>query len=978
MGASKSRKVLPGDIRFLRGDRSRAAFAAELGVSPLTVYRWELDVDAPEARSPRGATAGRLRGMLDAHPNRRPVSDAEVEANLAGERLPVVRALREETRTGEALRLGSVLDAVHRADFRGAETLLLAELSSGALRSRSAQALAAYAQGMVLLFGRNDAHGALGVVLPYLGDAESYGGEVAVRLHVLAAHVFASADGRLFDLGRVRSHVARAEASLREDSSADLRFVVRHAEVIAAVMSADAGLVLHTLGRSEALMSRVTEPLARALALELEGHAATFAGDVDGSCRAFRALVTESEQLGFAYAFVRATVFLALHEVDRGAAPAEVLAMVERARRWTVRSGLRPGVQALYLAAIEGDALLRAADFDAAETVLREGLALANDLAWSPVPLGMAFANLLVARGHFDELRAFGAALSTSEVRVQRSLTRAYGRFLLACADLWSDDDAHACVAAFNGLVEDVRVAGGWPFLEREALVRAYAAAVARGTDAERQLTSRASRRILEAHPSRRTSAWLVRMRGLENLKHGDANDALHLLEDARAQFAAMADTPEVLLTERALAYASRLLLREDSSDRLACSEAAFARIGLVAPRVFEVARVEAIARRASEKPITFERLRALKDSVERMSRAGTDRGEFEEELLALARRVAPAVTWRFDELDSRSDARDGASTASAWSLSPRGGRVLVNADAVEVDSEARLALEVFVAAASAVITARRAADADAATRTVSSFDAEDDPGDGFVAASPSMRALRADIRALSSSRATVLIHGESGSGKELVARAVHDASTRSTGPFATLNCAAVPRELFESQLFGHKRGAFTGATSDALGILRAADGGTVFLDEIGELPLELQPKLLRLLENSEVLPVGANRPLTVDVRVVAATHRDLLKCVSAGTFREDLFYRLQVIPLAVPPLRERPEDVVAIARAFLARHAASGDQPASLAPDAIVKLMGHAWPGNVRELRNALERAMAFAPRPTTLHAEHLRLGRA
>ncbi len=187
MGASKSRKVLPGDIRFLRGDRSRAAFAAELGVSPLTVYRWELDVDAPEARSPRGATAGRLRGMLDAHPNRRPVSDAEVEANLAGERLPVVRALREETRTGEALRLGSVLDAVHRADFRGAETLLLAELSSGALRSRSAQALAAYAQGMVLLFGRNDAHGALGVVLPYLGDAESYGGEVAVRLHVLAA-----------------------------------------------------------------------------------------------------------------------------------------------------------------------------------------------------------------------------------------------------------------------------------------------------------------------------------------------------------------------------------------------------------------------------------------------------------------------------------------------------------------------------------------------------------------------------------------------------------------------------------------------------------------------------------------------------------------------------------------------------------------------------------------------------------------------
>jgi len=256
-------------------------------------------------------------------------------------------------------------------------------------------------------------------------------------------------------------------------------------------------------------------------------------------------------------------------------------------------------------------------------------------------------------------------------------------------------------------------------------------------------------------------------------------------------------------------------------------------------------------------------------------------------------------------------------------------------------------------------------------------MDAAGDPSDGaFVAASPAMRALRVETRRLAASKATVIINGESGAGKELVARAVHDASMRASGPFVTLNCAAVPKELFESQLFGHKRGAFTGATSDSLGVLRSADGGTVFLDEIGELPLDVQPKLLRFLENGEVLPVGVARPLRVDVRVVAATHRDLLQLVGVGAFREDLYYRLQVIPLRVPPLRERPEDVVAIARVFLERLTEPGQVPPRLAPDAVARLVGHAWPGNVRELRNVIDRVMAFSPRPEILRAEHLRLG--
>lgn len=291
--------------------------------------------------------------------------------------------------------------------------------------------------------------------------------------------------------------------------------------------------------------------------------------------------------------------------------------------------------------------------------------------------------------------------------------------------------------------------------------------------------------------------------------------------------------------------------------------------------------------------------------------------------------------------------------------------------------SEDGAAIEVLVTVASLAtrLASHEGATAPASSRLRDGADLDD--CEGFVAVSPSMRALKLETKRLAASKATVIINGESGAGKELVARAVHDASTRAAGPFMTLNCAAVPKDLFESQLFGHKRGAFTGATSDAPGVLRSADGGTVFLDEIGELPLDVQPKLLRFLENAEVLPVGAAQPVRVDVRVVAATHRDLLKLVHEGAFREDLYYRLQVIPLRVPPLRERPEDIVAIARVFLARFAEPGQVAPRLAPDAVARLVGYGWPGNVRELRNAIDRVMAFAPRPDVVRAEHLRLGR-
>ena len=240
----------------------------------------------------------------------------------------------------------------------------------------------------------------------------------------------------------------------------------------------------------------------------------------------------------------------------------------------------------------------------------------------------------------------------------------------------------------------------------------------------------------------------------------------------------------------------------------------------------------------------------------------------------------------------------------------------------------------------------------------------------GLIAVSAGMRNLLADVARLAGSRATVLVSGESGAGKELIAHALHELSPRARRAYVAFNCAAVPSELFEGQLFGYRKGAFTGATADHPGVIRAADGGTLFLDEIGELPLDLQAKLLRFLDAGEVFPLGAQRPLMVDVRVIAATNRDLAVEVNRGRFRQDLFYRLHVVPLLVPPLRERKDDIAPLARHF-ARVIAGDRRPPIFAPDALVALRERSWPGNVRELRNVIERAMAYSPSDVITYAQ-------
>jgi Nif-specific regulatory protein len=224
------------------------------------------------------------------------------------------------------------------------------------------------------------------------------------------------------------------------------------------------------------------------------------------------------------------------------------------------------------------------------------------------------------------------------------------------------------------------------------------------------------------------------------------------------------------------------------------------------------------------------------------------------------------------------------------------------------------------------------------------------------------MRTLFDRIARVARTEATILLRGESGTGKELVARAVHRNSARAERPFIAINCAALTETLLESELFGHEKGAFTGAIGLKRGKMELADGGTLFLDEIGELPLSLQAKLLRALQEREFERVGGTRPVRVDFRLIAATNRDLEAAAKAGTFRQDLYYRLNVVSLLLPPLRERQEDIPMLAQYFVRKHGPrSGRRVDAVEPDALSRLVGHDWPGNVRELENAIEQALAL-----------------
>jgi sigma-54 specific flagellar transcriptional regulator A len=230
-----------------------------------------------------------------------------------------------------------------------------------------------------------------------------------------------------------------------------------------------------------------------------------------------------------------------------------------------------------------------------------------------------------------------------------------------------------------------------------------------------------------------------------------------------------------------------------------------------------------------------------------------------------------------------------------------------------------------------------------------------------LIGQSEAMRSTRALIQTLAPSLSSVLIHGESGTGKELIAQALHAQGPRKSGPFVPINCGAIPRELLESELFGHRKGAFTGAVGERMGRFEMANGGTIFLDEIGDLPLDMQVKLLRVLQERQIEPLGSNKSVPIDVRVIAATHKDLEKDIAEQKFREDLYYRLNVLPVRTSPLRERPEDIPELMAFFLAKFTPPGMKPLVCAGNLMQALQRYPWPGNIRELSNIADRFSAL-----------------
>ncbi|MBI4951902.1 MAG: sigma 54-dependent Fis family transcriptional regulator [Myxococcales bacterium] len=286
---------------------------------------------------------------------------------------------------------------------------------------------------------------------------------------------------------------------------------------------------------------------------------------------------------------------------------------------------------------------------------------------------------------------------------------------------------------------------------------------------------------------------------------------------------------------------------------------------------------------------------------------------------------------------------RDQGSKNGTWLGSVRVSEALLTADATLSLGSTTIAVRIEAASLGLPLSARQ------------SFGAA-------IGVSAPMRHLFSILERAAPSDATVLLEGESGVGKEVLARAVHEHSLRATGPFVTVDCGAIPAGLVEAELFGHERGAFTGAVDARVGMFEQADGGTLFLDEIGELPLDLQPKLLRVLEMHAVHPVGGKGDRPVDVRIVAATNRRLMEAARRGEFRQDLFYRLAVVRATIPPLRDRPEDVLPIASMMLRRVAR--DPRVEIPPDLAAMLRSYSWPGNVRELRNVIERYNLFGAR--------------
>jgi len=563
-------------------------------------------------------------------------------------------------------------------------------------------------------------------------------------------------------------------------------------------------------------------------------------------------------------------------------------------------------------------------------------------------------------------------------VRALVQAYRSYAEGLLALLEEEPQEHILACFARAE--TESAR----WPFFLRDVLVFRTSALVATGNLDEARLSLRRMARLLDLSPSPWGSAHALRIEGMLTCFAGDWIHGRKLLEAAISTFELARDMPDALLAKYTRAKFAVFYEEGWGPAEFAAIEVELETSGIRPPTLARIGEAALRRKLSMPQPEAQEHFSAtaLVAPLRRLSVRGANPSIILRELFLITKSMLAGKSVRVEEVDST-----GAELvlhADPVSSVEREMRFFEFGDGM--GSRYRLAVSSPLApshvSALSVLTVSAAMALEVAglrglghsKNDPSRSDDKSAEIAGLIAASKAMRSVRSEILRLADSRATIIISGESGTGKEVVARAIHDTSSRGAKPYVAFNCAAVPRDLFEGQLFGYKRGAFTGATQDHPGVIRAAAGGTLFLDEVAELPLDLQPKLLRFLENGEVFPLGDRAASKVDVRILSATHRDLAEMVRRGTFREDLYYRLQVVPIRLPPLRERKEDVIVLAKHFLRLLSPEGQVPA-LASDAIDELTAHAWPGNVRELRNVLERTVAFSPVPDVIRREHLRL---
>jgi tetratricopeptide (TPR) repeat protein len=954
------------EIRAIRGSLSRAAFARLLGVTSLTVLRWELPDDNKEARRPRARMVEALRklategvGAKGSAAALEPEEDEDEEASEPIDAPTTVRTLPPPgaAPTPDELLVQPLLDRLMGETWPAAEDDLVQLLSSNRLQTRQGRALATLGLVQVQIMARLDVRGALMALTPILDEVErgDASNAVASRAHLLGALLFSAPDSRIFDVGRVNAHAARADALL-DPGADDLRVLLATARISSARFLGPS-VTLRAYQADLPSLERAQSALPRFLAHGMHAAVAFFRGDEAANRRHAEEGFAIAERLGLGPVVIALLADRAWRFVNGSAVPEQVLEVTNMARRRARDVQLAPGDSMLRIFACEIEALSRLGRFQEAEAVLEEANQLAKRGGLTRYALAITVARLYIFTNRTEKLQDWAESLEAETAGTSRAFANIHSIAILGMLAGLSGDPARG-MELLDQVVNAPETTPGIDYIKHHALFEyALMHLLLRDMEGTKKALARAHQYV-EQHPSAWHSAVYTRMESFLNVALGNFSEARKKAETTLTTFTVIGDIVQTAFSKANLAMVARASGHPNAEKLLAEVLEELKRLGVWSPQLLR--RVQIISQPAPTTPWRDETMtERLLGAIDRLSVRGLSQDQHRRSLAIV---LGELFAGREVVVGGRELPDTEPGVVQVPDLADGVLRFGVRG---EVSPEEVAGLRILASFVPKVMGNIAAPEADQLDQILPHF----------IAAAPATRQLKSEISRLSKSSATILIGGESGTGKEVVARAVHDLSGRADKPYIVFNCASVPRDLFESQLFGYRRGAFTGATGDSPGVIRAADGGTLFLDEIGELPLDTQPKLLRFLENAEVTALGEQKPRRVDVRVLAATHRDLDRLVRDGRFREDLYYRLNVVPLHVPPLRDRKEDVIALARMFIARLAPDPSSPPELATDAVQALRAHGWPGNVRELRNVIERAMAYAPVPEVLHTEHLRI---